>query len=198
MEQLNDIKQNVNYKITVDTVLFFDMDGTLIDTNLANFLSYEKAIQSVTNSEYDLNYNPDKRFNRSNLKISVPNLSNVEYERIVKEKEEYFKYFLNQTTLKSEIVDILFKYSKMNKTILVTNCRKDRALSTLNHFGLTDKFEKIFYRKFDENGKKINKFENAIFKLGVEPNLVVVFENEEIEIADAIQAGIKIINPLIA
>jgi Pyruvate/2-oxoacid:ferredoxin oxidoreductase gamma subunit len=33
--------------------------------------------------------------------------------------------------------------------------------------------------------------------LGVPPNIVIAFENEEIEIADAKSAGIKIINPVI-
>ena len=79
---------------------------------------------------------------------------------------------------------------------MVTNCRRDRAMATLKHFGLEDKFNNIFYREFGYNEKKINKFENAILKLGVPPNLVIVFENEEIEIADAQKTGISIINPI--
>jgi hypothetical protein len=34
--------------------------------------------------------------------------------------------------------------------------------------------------------------------LGVPPNIVIAFENEEIEIADAKSTGITIINPVIA
>lgn len=33
--------------ISDDTVLFFDLDGTLIDTDYANYLAYEKAIQTI-------------------------------------------------------------------------------------------------------------------------------------------------------
>lgn len=190
--------RNINDKITADTVLFFDMDGTLVDTNYANFLSYKKAIQTITKLDHDLNYNPDKRFNRSNLKNAVLNLSEPEYERIIQEKEEYYNDFLHETKLNIEVAGILSKYSKTNKTVLVTNCRKQRALTTLNHFGLADKFSDSFYRQFADNEKKINKFQNAISKLGVLPHLVIAFENEEIEIADAKQAGIKIINPVIA
>jgi beta-phosphoglucomutase-like phosphatase (HAD superfamily) len=189
--------QNINSRITAKTVLFFDMDGTLVDTNYANFLSYKKAIQTVTNSEQDLNYNPDKRFNRSNLKNAVPNLTETEYEKIIQEKEEYYNDFLHETILNKKVADILAKYSKTNKTVLVTNCRQERALTTLIHFGLADKFSDIFYRQFSDNEEKINKFQNAISKLGVPPNLVIAFENEEAEIADAKKAGIEIINPLI-
>lgn len=196
MEQTNEVIKDIDNKITTTTVLFFDMDGTLVDTNLANFLSFKKAVKSVTKSNYDLNYNPDKRFNRSNLKNAIPNLSVTEYEKIIQEKEECYKDFLSETKLNEAIAKILFKYSKTNKTILVTNCRKGRVLTTLNHFGLADKFDNIFCRQIINNDDKINKFKNAISILGISPSLVVAFENEEIEIADAILAGIPINNIL--
>jgi len=196
LKQTDEAPQDADNKITVDTVLFFDMDGTLIDTNYANFLSYKKAILTVTKSDHRLIYIPSRRFNRSNLKNSVPNLTESEYEKIIIEKEKHYNDFLHETKLNTKIADILFKYSKTNKTVLVTNCRKDRAIKTLNHFGLEDKFSDVFYREFGHNDKKINKFQNAITKLDVSPNLVIAFENEESEIADAQEAGISIINPL--
>lgn len=197
MEQKPDETQSNGILLTDDTVFFFDMDGTLVDTNLANFLSYRKAIQFVTNSDHNLTHNPEKRFNRSTLKNTIPNLSEPEYESIILKKEECYVDFLHETKLNTKIADILSKYSKTIKTFLVTNCRKERALATLNYFGLADKFSQIFYRQFANNDKKINKFRNAISQLGVPPNLIIAFENEEIEIADAIQAGITVINPTI-
>lgn len=184
-------------KIQAEHILFFDMDGTLVNTNLANFLSYKKAIFSVTKSEYYLAYNPDIRFNRSTLKNAIPNLTETEYERIIQKKEEYYNDFLQETKLIKEMADILFKYSKTNKTVLVTNCRKDRAIATLKHFGLQYTFSNIFCKEFGENDKEINKYQHAILKLGIPPILVIAFENEETEIANARQSGIKIINPII-
>jgi beta-phosphoglucomutase-like phosphatase (HAD superfamily) len=190
-------KLDLDKIITTDTILFFDMDGTLINTDFANFLSYKKAIYSVTQNGFELLYNPKLRFNRQILKIKFPHLSQIDYERIIQEKEDYYKDYLHETKLNTKIADILLKYSKTNKTVLVTNCRKERALMTLNHFGLADKFSNIYFRMLTDNGVKINKFKNAISKLGVPPNLVIAFENEEIEIVDAKQAGINIINPKI-
>jgi beta-phosphoglucomutase len=195
MNAANEHIKNIKTTVTEDTVFFFDMDGTLVDTNYANFLSYKKAIKSVTKSTKKLNYNSDKRFCRSNLKTAVPNLTEIEYDKIIQEKEKYYTDFLHETKLNEETTNILFKYSETNKTVLVSNCRKDRAMATLKHFGLVEKFSYIFCRENVDNYKKINKFQNALSKLAIQSNFIIAFENEESEIADAQKAGISIINP---
>lgn len=194
MEKIIETKQKFDKLITADTIILFDMDGTLVDTNLANFLSYKNAIQIVTGLETDLSYNPDQRFNRSVLKKSIPNLFEVEYDKIIQEKERVYNNFLPETKLIKRVVDILLKYSKTNKTILVTNCRKNRALMTLNYFGITDKFSEIFYRQLNKNENKVNKYQNAINCLNISTKNIIVFENEKLEIIDAIAAGIPIQN----
>ncbi len=195
MNEENNTILKVDRSVTPDHVLFFDMDGTLIDTDYANFLSYKKAVELVTKNELEFSYSPIQRFNRNLLKTTIPNLTEKEASRIIIEKEKYYNDFLYETQLNNEIAEILYKYSKTNKTVLVTNCREDRALSTLNHHQLTDKFSNLFFRQFDEK-RKINKFQNAILRLGISPNLIIAFENEKDEIADAMEAGIQNINHL--
>jgi len=184
----------LNNIITSDSILFFDMDGTLIDTDYANFLSYKKAIEQVVQNDFGLSYNPKQRFNRSLLKTTIPNLTETELKMIVGEKEKCYKYYLSETQLNHETVAILTTYFTQNKIVLVTNCRKERALATLQHHELSDKFSNFFFKQFDKK-RKINKFQNAIMKLGISPNVVIAFENEESEIVNAITAGIQYINP---
>lgn len=191
MEQANEVSSEIIAKIKTETVLFFDLDGTLVDTNLANYQSFKKAIRSVVNLNLELDFNPNRRFNRSNLKIAFPNLSKIEYERIIQDKEKYYKDFLHETKLNQVLSDLLFEYSKTNKTVLVTNCRKDRAIMTLNYHGLTDKFSSLFFRTITTNDEKINKFKNAIQSLKISSDMIIVFENEKTEIEDAVKAGIN-------
>ena len=178
--------------IKENDTLFFDMDGTLVDTGFANFLSYKKAIQSFIQSENEIEFRPNERFNRATLKVAVPNLTEVEYEKIIKKKEENYKEHLSETKLNKCVTEILLKYYKTNKTVLVTNCREDRALMTLDYHNLIDKFSNIFFREISANGKRINKYKNAISNLRLSAQTIIVFENEKLEIEDAILAGISI------
>lgn len=198
MKRANDDIKESEFKIQSDSILFFDLDGTLVDTNYSNFLSYKNAIQCVTKSDYNLIYKPETRFNRRSLKTVIPNLPEAKYDEIIRKKEECYDDYLHEAILFPLVANILAKYSVTNRTVLVTNCRQNRAQATLNHFGLSEKFTDAFYRQISDREEKINKFKNAIMKLGVSPDVVIAFENEEAEIADAMQAGIKIINPIIA
>jgi beta-phosphoglucomutase len=184
------VKQELNQKIGDKNILFFDMDGTLIDTNYANFLSYKRAIKHILRSIPKISYDPNKRFNREVLKSVIPDIVETGYEKIIQEKEQHYKDYLPETKPNKLVVDILLKYSKTNKCVLITNCRKDRTLMTLDYFDLTDKFSNIFYRQLNCDEAKINKYQNAISCLSISPKEVIVFENKQSEIADAIVAGV--------
>ncbi len=49
--------------IKKDTVLFFDMDGTLVDTDYANFLAYQQAISEIVESDLNIEYDSNFRLN---------------------------------------------------------------------------------------------------------------------------------------
>lgn len=183
-------------KINEDNVLLFDMDGTLVDTDFANFLSYKKAIKLVIGLDKEIQYNPNERFNRTTLITVLPNLTQTEYEKIIRQKDENYKEHLSETKLNKPVADILLQYSKTNKTVLVTNCREDRALMTLNYYNLTDKFSNLIFRQITDNESRMNKYKNAISSLNLSVQTVIVFENEKQEIEDAKLAGISINNIL--
>lgn len=182
----NDINIIKN-KIKSETILFFDFDGTLIDTDYANFLAYKKAINTVLNKS--ISFKKNERFTRDKIIKIFPDLTKEKINEIIKKKEYFYKEFLPETSPNKTLCEVLNKFSRTNTTVLVTNCRKDRAFMILNYYNLEKKFSEIFFRQ--NNGtKRINKFQNAITKLGYSSTSILVFENEQSEISDAINAGI--------
>lgn len=177
-------------RINKESVLFFDLDGTLVDTDFANFISFKDAITSVLRIDIDIPYNPKERFNRTILKKQFPDLTDNEFCNIVSEKELKYSDNLSKTKIISPITDLLINYSTTNITVLVTNCRKERALMTLEYHNLNDKFSHFFFRKSSSVDFHVNKFENALTTLSLDPKSVIVFENEAFEIQEAIKAGI--------
>lgn len=193
----NEIENIIERIINEKVVLLFDMDGTLIDTDLVNFLSYKKAIESVVKLDQELKFKPKERFNRTTLKTVLPNLTENQYQKIIELKEENYKDFLPKTKLNTKVADILIKFQNTNRTVLVTNCRKDRALMTLNYHNLFDKFNNLLFRKSSDSSSRTNKYKNAISSLSLTAQTVIVFENEKQEIDDAINAGVSINNIII-
>lgn len=183
------VLQELDKKINSENVLFFDMDGTLVDTNYANFLLYTRAIQQLIQSNIDFTYDPNERFTREVLKKVIPNLSEPDFKKIIQLKNKLYIEHLPETKLNDLVAKILKKFSKTNETILITNCRKERALITLEYYGLADKFSHKLYR-LKTNSKKNNKYEYALISLQIPSTSVVVFENEKSEINTAILAGI--------
>ena len=184
---------NTLLKINNKSILFFDLDGTLVDTDYANFLSYNKAIQKVINPNYNLIYDINKRFTRQTIKETFPNINETNLIKIIEQKNILYRNYLVKTKLNSFTVEILEKYYKTNIIVLVTHSHKDRAVMILKHHMILDKFTYKFYQE-NINGGKVNKFQYVLTSLNINSNFIFLFENEFLEIENAIISGIPIEN----
>ncbi|QAR32264.1 hypothetical protein EP073_02280 [Geovibrio thiophilus] len=173
-------------KITDTHFLFFDLDGTLVDTDYANFLSYSEAIKQVLGINVD--YNPNVRFTREIVKKIIPNITDKTYEKVVKQKNSFYKKNLSMTKINDSIVKILKQYSETNKTVLITNCHAERAIITLDYHGLSNFFYHKIFRQ--EPLGNISKYKNALDLLRIPAKCVFAFENDKTEIEAAVAVGI--------
>ena len=180
------------YTIQDRNTILFDLDGTLVETDYANFLAYKSSIEAITRGQCTITYNPNERFTRATLINEFPYFGNDEIEAIITIKEREYCHYLCATELNKKIFEILQICHMTNDCILVTNCHKERALMLLNYYNLADYFTRTI---FHNPHSSANKYTEAIAKLKIEPESVIIYEDNEQEILNAKEIGIKIINP---
>ncbi len=182
-------KNEVDIEIPHGFVVFCDMDGTLVDTDYANYLSYRQAVIETTCGKYDIEFTSE-RLNRESLKNRLPSLTVTQYEVIAALKAEYFTIFLSKTRLNAALANIITMCSRTNETVLVTYCRNKRTMETLRHHNIFERFSKIICWEDLHQGEPSNKYESALNITGAKPETVLVFENDITDIEKALLAGI--------
>ena len=190
MQMTTNMLHSFENKINAVDVLIFDLDGTLIDTNYANYLSYKKAVHEVLKFNFDFNYNRHMRFTRNTLKSMIHNLSDSQYSKIIQLKKHIYSTYISKTKLNHSIVNVLKKYSDTKQCILATNSERERAIATLKHHGLASQFHHKYYSNGDTFRENSNKFEHILLDLKLSASSIIVFEDEQVEVNNAIYAGI--------
>jgi beta-phosphoglucomutase-like phosphatase (HAD superfamily) len=165
------------------------MDGTLVDTDEANFRAYCRAVQEATDGRCALEPTGE-RLNRESLKKQLPFLTSNELHNITTLKAEHFGDFIENTSLNARLVEVVIKHRPQNKIILVSGCRKERVAQVLKHHNVFEHFAQFICREALPDGNPLRKYETAIKLTGVDPADVFVFENDELEAKHAEHAGI--------
>lgn len=167
-------------------IFVFDLDNTLVKTNVANNESYKEAIRDIAG--IDISLNARKRFTRTELKRSLPDLSDSQISDIVEKKQSVFIKYIEKTILNNNLFSILKAlHACGNKTLLLTNCHKERAMKVCEYYGLVSFFNEMF---FCEDYPHRNKYKFLIDK---DYNLdsIVLFENEKRISSQALEYGIE-------
>ena len=167
--------------INKDSILLVDMDGTLIETNHANYLSYQKAIKDILS--IDINCNFRERFTRKILRKIFPLIDDKIFNYIIKLKEKYYLEFIDKTHPNTPLINLLKQYNT-NKKFLVTKCSKERGIQTLTYHNLLCFFYDVIYATTN------NKYREGIEIYSLNPTDIIIFEDDNLEIENALKTGI--------
>ena len=166
----------------------FDLDNTLVITNVANNESYKDAIRMVVNR--NISISSRRRITRHNLITVVPDLSSVQVEKIIRMKELFFSRYMDSTMLNKYLTKMLKKLHECgNETILLTNSHMARALQVCSFYGLDQFFSSQYYFE----NYQCNKYQFLKDK-GYDMESIVLFENDSKSIRVAASNGIDINN----
>ena len=167
-------------------VIVFDLDGTLVDSDYANFLAYEDAVTHILSKHIKLDFSQSIRITRESLKELIPNITDKQLNDISSYKERIYYKYLSKTKVNSKLIQIIAQFQG-KEFVLATDSRRCRAELLLNHHGLIGKFSRKIFRD-DEDQR--DKYARLMSEIPKERTTILVFENDGDSIELAIACGI--------
>ena len=178
--------------------LLIDLDGTLVETQVANLKSYNFALQEYglkfTAKEYQATNGLDsKEF----LVKSFPRLTENDIIQIRQIKASVYPNYLHETRVNEPLLSLI-KNSLSNKKIgLVTTAKRKNVHEILKYHKIEEIFNVIITGD-DVTCSKPNPepYLKALKMIGLQASEVIVFEDSETGCESAIAAGLKVIRVL--
>jgi beta-phosphoglucomutase len=176
---------------------FFDLDGTLIDTEEANFQAYQQAIFTICGVKITkANY---KKIHgmayKDFLPILVAGINDIDIDAISKQKKVLYKEQMHLTKPNMFLIEFLKRMADDYITCLVTTAKRDNANHVINAYGIKDIFN---YKVFGDDVKQMKPdpeaYNVALAMSGLKPDEVIAFEDSQVGIRAANAAGISTIH----
>ena len=125
-------------------VIVFDLDGTLVDSDHANFLAgaYKDAVMCVLSTKIKMDLIQGTRITREVLKLIIPEITEKQIEDIFSLKERIYHKYISETNFNPQLIEII-AHSQGKEVVWATNSRRCRSEMLLN---LIDKFSRKIYR----------------------------------------------------
>lgn len=152
------------------TAIFFDLDGTLMDTSEGIIHATETIIR--THGLETLNEEEKRRFIGPSIQDSLRDRYRITKEYAWKLATEwrniYKEKYLLEATPYEGIYEVLhFCQAKRIKTGVATNKREDYATKLLDHYGFAQVLDCIAGTDFAGKRKKVNLIQICMAKVGV-------------------------------
>ena len=166
----------------------FDLDGTLFDTSMSNYYSYNEAIRTLCGHEIDMSFFLTKCYSR-NYRSFLPDLGVGEYDinAVHDMKISLYSEYLDTITVNEKLIHIA-KLLKADgcKLAVVTTGSKVNTEEILDHFGYRDLFDLLVTQETVRAAKPApDGYLYAMRYYGVSPEKCLIFEDSMVGIASA-------------
>lgn len=180
-------------------MIFFDMDGCLIDSEIVYVHAWFELFQEMNIPiELDEIMNWRGKNNRlinDRINEFVGNMEETLNLRKIRDDRFYVKLYRNEVVLKPHALDILnYLDSKNIPYALVTSTIKEKASKVLTHFNLFHRFKFIYFGD-DVVDSKPNPeiYLKAVNKSGFNKSEILVFEDSKNGIEACNNAGLDVV-----
>lgn len=179
--------------------LFFDLDGTLVDTLSSNIAAYSQAIRCVLGETVDVRDGLEREIRLGKsckvfLGELIAGISDEDVRAIANKKAEFYPQYLGCSVLNVDMVDLIKRERAVGDSVivLVTTAKEKNAMSVLNHHGLQDLFD---YMVFGDNIVHLKPnpeiYLTALSLANVKAEETEAFEDTDAGIKAAEGAGIQ-------
>ena len=176
--------------------LIFDLDGTLADTMPYHFAGWKKACDKygahIDTAFLRKHTGSPGWFIASEIIKNCKLEGKVSVDEIVEEKLKQFYEVQDQVKAIEPVVDIVRKYHGKLPMAVRTGGHREAVERTLRITGLRDYFDIIITANDVDNFKPHPEtFLKCAELMGVEPSMVEVFEDGDLGLEAAVNAGMK-------
>lgn len=163
----------------------FDLDNTLVYTNLLNNDSYNYALSILGLSQI---YNVE-RITREIVFMKYPNISMSVRNEILRLKQKHFKKNLHRTSLNKMLIKLLLMQKKED-CILWTSASRSRTLNILKFYDIEREFISIIFGKKDNINFELEKIYNV---LECKLEQITFYEDDKEVIKKLVEVGANVI-----
>lgn len=174
-------------KVNNADVVVFDLDGTLIETDVANHLAYDAAITHFLGQDHKEKLPSTKRVTREVLRECLVTTPQTIIQRIVRYKEEIYSQFLHATAV-NKLMQRLLELSQGKEVILASDCHHLRGELILSYHGMSERFTRKYF--FGNDNSK-HKYERILRDLDMDSGRVIVFDDDPVSTAVALAMGVE-------
>lgn len=163
--------------------IFFDLDGTLIDTSERHYRVYKDILDfyRISNSLSKEDFWNQKRRGRRTVELLPENSSKEFQQKFIDEwlKRIEDRNYLKYDSILRESLDILSKLKDKDDLVLTTlRNNKENLLWELNNFRLTSYFKEILVDSPIKLKNKISLIKDYIEKCSKNDNFIIVGDTE--------------------